>query len=56
MFVEVKHLAEKLELVFMDKNGKFCPLDEVSSAELARGLEKITKEIAARLQLQKEQR
>jgi GNAT superfamily N-acetyltransferase len=52
----VKHLAEKLELVFMDKNGKFCPLDEASSAELARGLEKITKEIAARLQLQKEQR
>ena len=55
-FVEVKHLAEKLELVFMDKNGKFCPLDEVSSEELARGLEKISKEIAARLKLQKEQR
>ena len=55
-FVEVKHLAEKLELVFMDKDGRFRPLSEVSSAELAKGLEKITKEIAARLQLQKEQR
>ncbi len=55
-FVEVKHLAEKLELVFMDKNGRFYPLSEVSSAELAKGLEKITREIAARLQLQKEQR
>ena len=49
-------MAEKLELVFMDKNGKFYPLDEVSGTELARGLEKISKEIAARLQLQKEQR
>jgi len=49
-------LAEKLELVFMDKNGKFYTLDEVSSAELAKGLEKVSKEIAARLQLQKEQR
>jgi hypothetical protein len=49
-------MAEKLELVFMDKNGKFYPLDEVTSAELARGLEKISKETAARLQLQKDQR
>ncbi len=56
VFVEVKHLAEKLELVFIDKNGKFYPLDEVNSVELAKGLEKISKEIAARLQLQKEQR
>ena len=55
-FIEVKHLVEKLEIVFTDKNGKFYPLDEVSSAELARGLEKISKEIAARLQLQKDQR
>ena len=46
----------KLELEFVDKEGKFYPLDEVSSAELAKGLEKISKEIAARLQLQKEQR
>ena len=49
-------MVEKLELVFIDKEGKFFPLDEVSSAELARGLEKISKEIAPRLQLQKEQR
>ena len=49
-------VEKKLELVFIDKDGKFYPLDEVSSAELARGLEKISKEIAARLQLQKEQR
>jgi hypothetical protein len=48
-------LAEKLELVFMDKNGKFYPIDEVSSVELARP-EKISKEIAARLKLQKEPR
>jgi len=46
----------KLGLVFVDKGGKFYPLDEVDSAELASGLEIITKEIAARLQLQKEQR
>lgn len=44
------------ELVFIDKEGKFYPLGEVDSAELARGLEKISKEIARRLQLQKEQR
>jgi hypothetical protein len=50
-------LAEKkLELVFMDKEGKFYPIDEVSSTELAKGLEKVSKEIAERLQLQKEQR
>jgi hypothetical protein len=46
----------KLEFGFIDKEGKFYPLDEVSSADLAKGLEKISKEIAARLQLQKEQR
>ena len=46
----------KLELVFIDKNGKFYPLDEVNSVELAEGLEKISKEIAKRLSLQKEQR
>jgi hypothetical protein len=47
---------KKLDLGFVDKEGKFYPIDDVSSAELARGLEKISKEIAARLQLQKEQR
>lgn len=45
-----------LELVFIDKGGKFYPLDEVDSAELAKGLEKISKETAKRLQLQKDQR
>lgn len=46
----------KLELVFMDQNGKFYPLDEVSSQELAIGLERISKETANRLVLQKQQR
>jgi len=46
----------KLELVFLDKEGKFYPIDDVDSAELAEGLEKISKEIATRLQLQKQQR
>jgi Cu/Ag efflux pump CusA len=45
-----------LELVFVDKDGKFYTLDEVSSVELADGLEKISKETAKRLSLQKEQR
>ncbi len=45
-----------LELVFVDKEGKFYSLAEVESTELAKGLEKISKEIAKRLQLQKEQR
>lgn len=31
----------KLELVFIDKNGKWYPLDEASRGELAEGLEKI---------------
>ena len=48
--------ARKLELIFVDKDGKWYPLDEVNSVELAEGLEKISKEIAKRLQLLKEQR
>jgi hypothetical protein len=48
--------ARKLELIFVDKNGKWYPLDEVNSVELAEGLEKITKETAKRLLLQKQQR
>jgi len=48
--------TRKFEIVFMDKNGKFYPLDEVNSAELAEGLEKISKETAKRLSLQKDQR
>jgi hypothetical protein len=49
-------IDKKLELVFLDKDGKFYPLAEVDSVELAKGLENISKEIAARLQLQKDQR
>jgi len=45
-----------MEIVFMDKDGKFYTLDEVNSVELAEGLEKISKETAKRLLLQKEQR
>jgi hypothetical protein len=48
--------ARKLELVFVDKDGKWYPLDEVNSVELAEGLEKISKETAKRLLLQKQQR
>jgi hypothetical protein len=46
----------KLELAFIDKSGKVYQLDEVTRAELAEGLEKISKEIAKRLLLLKEQR
>jgi hypothetical protein len=49
-------VVRKLDLVFVDKDGKFYPLDEVNSAELAFGLEKISAETARRLSLQKEQR
>jgi hypothetical protein len=48
--------ARKLELIFVDKDGKWYPLDEVNSVDLAEGLEKITKETAKRLLLQKQQR
>lgn len=47
---------KKLDLVFIDKHGKVYPIDDVSRAELAEGLEKISKEIAKRLLLLKEQR
>jgi hypothetical protein len=46
----------KLELVFIDKDGKWYPTDEVNSDELAEGFEKISEEIVQRLQLKKEQR
>ena len=46
----------KLVIVFIDKEGKWYPLDEVDQADLAEGLEKVTKEVAKRLQLLKEQR
>jgi hypothetical protein len=47
---------KKLELVFIDQDGKFYPIDEVNSTELAKGLERISQETATRLRLQKEQR
>jgi|GEM_PF-656911 len=46
----------KLELAYINKNGKVYPIDEVTRAELAEGLERISKEIAKRLLLLKEQR
>jgi len=49
-------VARKLDVVFISKDGKFYPLDEVNSAELAEGLEKISKETAKRLLMQKDQR
>jgi hypothetical protein len=48
--------VRKLQLVFIDKDGKWYPLDEVSSEELAEGLQILSKETAKRLLLQKEQR
>jgi hypothetical protein len=47
---------KELEIGFIDEDGKFYPLTEVKSLELAKGLEKISQEIATRLRLQKEQR
>jgi ethanolamine utilization cobalamin adenosyltransferase len=46
----------KLDIAFIDKSGKVHSLDEVTRAELAEGLEKISKEIGKRLLLVKEQR
>jgi hypothetical protein len=49
-------VERKLKLVFIDNDGKLYSLDEVNSSELAKGVEKISKETAKRLLLQKEQR
>ena len=46
----------KLELAFIDKHGKVHPLNETTREELAKGLEKISKETVKRLLLLKEQR
>jgi hypothetical protein len=46
----------KLEIVFIDKEGKWYPIDEVDREDLAEGLEKVSKEVAKRLQLLKDQR
>jgi len=48
--------AGKLEIVFIDKDGKWYPIDEVDQVDLAVGLEKVSKEVAKRLQLLKDQR
>jgi hypothetical protein len=57
LLVEVCALVgRKLKLVFIDDDGKLCQLDEVNSSELAQGLERISKETAKRLLLQKEER
>jgi hypothetical protein len=52
----VTRKAEKLEIVFIDKDGKWYPIDEVDEGDLAEGLEKVSKEVAKRLQLLKDQR
>jgi hypothetical protein len=49
-------VERKLKLVFIDNEGTLYELDEVNSSELAKGVEKISKETAKRLSLQKEQR
>lgn len=46
----------QLELAFIDKDGKAHSLEEVTRGELAEGLARISKEVAKRLSLQKEQR
>jgi hypothetical protein len=46
----------KLELAFIDKHGKAYPLNDGTREDLARGLEEISKEVAKRLLLLKEQR
>jgi hypothetical protein len=49
-------VERKLKLVFIDSEGNLYELNEVNSSELAKGVEKISKETAKRLILQKEQR
>jgi hypothetical protein len=52
----VNKKLKKLEIVFIDKEGKWYPIDEVDREDLAEGLEKVSKEVAKRLQLLKDQR
>jgi hypothetical protein len=49
-------VERKLKLIFIDNEGNLYELDEVNSSELAKGVEKLSKETAKRLSLQKEQR
>jgi hypothetical protein len=46
----------KLELAFVDKDGKVYSIDAGTREDLIKALEKISKEIAKRLLLLKEQR
>jgi hypothetical protein len=52
----VSRKVGKLEIVFMGKEGKWYPIDEVDREDLVEGLEKVSKEVAKRLQLLKDQR
>jgi hypothetical protein len=54
--IMVNRKVGKLEIVFIDKEGKWYPIDEVDREDLAEGLEKFSKEVAKRLQLLKDQR
>ena len=54
--IMVNRKVGKLEIVFIDKEGKWYPIDEVDQLDLAEGLEKVSKEVAKRLQLLKDQR
>jgi hypothetical protein len=54
--IVVNRKVGKLEIVFIDKEGKWYPIDEVDHEDLVEGLEKVTKEVAKRLQLLKDQR
>jgi hypothetical protein len=49
-------VKKELEIVFIDREGKWYPIDEVDVKDLAIGLEKVSKEVAKRLQLLREQR
>jgi hypothetical protein len=49
-------VKKNLELVFINENGQWYPIDEVNREELAEGFERISREITKRLSLQKEQR
>jgi hypothetical protein len=60
LLTKVKNMVNKkvgkLEIVFIDKERKWYPIDEVDREDLAEGLEKVSKEVAKRLQLLKDQR
>lgn len=47
---------KKLELAFVGKDGKVYSIEDGTREDLVKGLEKISKEIAKRLLLLKEQR